>query len=117
MAEPAPLAVFADLQLLAESGDAIAVKATDSVVTVTLPRLWSRRWALGPLGKRVQREPLLARLHEGLQRTDLTLHVELRRELVARLGPQSKPTLLSRLLGLGAVEVRVFPCLRALLRR
>ena len=117
MTKPMPLAVFADLSLLSADGDAITVTAAESVITVTLPRLWSSRWALGPLADRSQRRPLLASLHHALQVADLTVLIEVRRQVVAKLRPQSQPTRLSRLLGLGAVEVRLIPCLRALLRR
>ena len=43
MSAHAPLAVFADLSLHAADGQAITVTATESVITVALPRLWSRQ--------------------------------------------------------------------------
>jgi hypothetical protein len=52
-----------------------------------------------------------------LQAADLTLQFQVRRRVVAQLAPQSRPTRLSRLLGLGAMQVRVVPCLRALMGR
>ena len=116
MATPAPLAVFAQLSLLTTTGDAITVMAADTVITVTLPRLWPRHTVLGPLADRGQRRHLLPKLHEGLRRADLTVQFQVRQRLVAQLRPQSQSTLLSWLLGLGAVEVRIIPCLLALLR-
>jgi hypothetical protein len=117
MADPAPLAIDADLSLLAADGEVVTVTATDSVIDVTLPQLWSRHWAMGPLADRRQRQSLLARLQRGLQVADLTLRFRVRQHVVAQLRPHSRPTRLSRLLGLGAVEVFVMPVLRALFGR
>jgi len=84
---------------------------------VSLPRLFPRWWPPGPLADRRRRALLLTRLQRGLQVADLTLQVRVHEQVVAQLTPQSRPTPLSRLLGLGAVEVRLLPSLRALLRR
>ena len=116
MAIPAPLAVSAQLSLLAGSGDAITVTATDSLIVVALPRLSSLRSAMGPLADRRQRRHLMARLQDGLRVADLTVHFRVKSYLVAQLRPESEGTWLSRLLGLGGMEVRVIPCLLALLR-
>jgi len=117
MADPAPLAIDADLSLLAADGEVITVTAADSVIDVTLPRLWSRHWAMGPLADRSQRQWLLTRLQRGLQVADLTLRFKVRQHVVAQLRPDSQPTRLSRMLGLGAVELYVVPLLRALFGR
>ncbi len=117
MAHPAPLAIHADLSLIASDGSVVTVTATDAVIDVTLPRLWSRHWAMGPMADRRQRQTVLARLQCGLQATDLTLRLRVRQHVVARLRPHSRPTRLSRMLGLGAVEVRVLPVLLALFGR
>jgi len=92
------------------------VTAADTVITVTSPRLRLRHAVLGPLADRDQRRHLVTSLHQGLRMADLTLQFQVRRRVVAQLRPQSQPTLLSWLLGLGAVEVRIIPCLLALLR-
>lgn len=117
MMQPAPLAVFAQLSLLTQTGDVIDVQARDTVITVTLPRLESGRSLLGPCSGRSRRQQALAHLHAGLQVADLTLEFKAGRRVVARLRPQSRPTLLSRLLGLGAVEVQPLMLLLVLLRR
>jgi hypothetical protein len=117
MSGPAPLAVHAHLSLLAADGAVVTVTATDAVIDVTLPRRWSRHWAIGPMADRRQRQSLLARLQRGLQITDLTLRFKVGQHVVAQLRPHSQPTRLSRLLGLGAVEVYVMPVLRALFGR
>lgn len=117
MVEPAPLAIHADLSLLASDGAVVTVAAADSVIDVTLPRLWSRQWAAGPLAHRGQRQVLLAALQRGLQVADLTLRIKVREHVVAQLQPHSRPTRLSRLLGLAATEVYVMPCLRTLFGR
>ncbi len=113
----APLAVTVDLSLLPAQGEAVTVTADGSVITLSLPRLFPRRWPPGLLSDRGRRALLLARLQRGLQVADLSLQVRVHEQIVARLTPQSRPTLLSRLLGLGSVEVRLLPGLRALLRR
>jgi hypothetical protein len=117
MADPAPLAVHADLSLLAADGEVVTITAAESVIDVTLSRLWSRHLAIGPLADRRQRQSLLALLQRGLQVADLTLRFKVRQHVVAQLRPRSQPTRLSRLLGLGAIEVYVMPCLRALFGR
>jgi hypothetical protein len=117
MSHPAPLEIHADLSLLAADGSVVTVTATDAVIDVTLPRLWSRHWAMGPLADRRQRHSLLARLQRGLQAADLTLRFRVRQHVVAQLRPHSRPTRLSRMLGLGAVEVRVMSVVRALFGR
>jgi len=117
MTDPAPLAIHAHLSLLAADGAVVSVTATDSVIDVTLPQLWSRHWAIGPLADRRQRPLLLARLQRGLQVADLTLRFKVRQHVVAQLRPHSQPTRWSRVLGLGAAEVYVMPVLRALFGR
>lgn len=117
IADPAPLAIHADLLLLAADGEAVTVTATDSVIDVTLPRLWSRHWAMSPLTDRRKRQSLVAGLQRGLQGADLTLRFKVRQHVVAQLRPHAKPTRLSRVLGLGAVEVYVMSVLRALFGR
>ncbi|GEM_PF-2548967 len=117
MADPAPLAIYADLSLLAADAEVVTVTATGTVIDVTLPRLWSRHWAIGPLADRRQRQSLLARLQRDLQVADLTLRFKVRQHVVAQLRPHSQPTRLSRLLGLAAVEIYVMPGLRALFGR
>lgn len=117
MGDPAPLAIDADLSLLAADGAVVTVTASGSVIDVTLPQLWSRHWALGPLADRKQRQSLSTRLQRGLQVADWTLRFKVRQHVVAQLRPHSQPTPLSRVLGLGAVEVHVMPVLRALIGR
>jgi hypothetical protein len=117
MADPAPLAIHADLSLLWADGAVVTVTATGTVIDVTLPQLWSRHWAMGPLADRGQRQSLLARLQRGLRVADLTLRFSVRQHVVAQLRPRSQPTRLSRLLGLGAVEVYAMPAVRALFGR
>jgi len=116
-AERLPLAVTADLSLQAASGEAITVTGDGAVVTFTLPHLRLYPGALGPLADRKRRVEVLTRLQRGLQIADLTLQVRLRDTVLAQLGPQSQPSLLSRLLGLGPLQVRPLRLLRALLRR
>ena len=117
MAVPAPLTIHADLSLRAADGAVVTVTATDTVIDVTLPRLWSRQWAVGPLADRRQRESLLTRLQRGLQVADLTLRFKVRQHVVAQLGPHSQTSRLSRLLGLASVEVYIAAGLRALFGR
>ena len=96
MADPARLTVAADLSLLAANGEMMTVTANGRVIIVTLPRLWSRHWALNPLAGRSQGQWLLNRLQRALQVADLTLQVKVRQLVVAQLGPESQRTRLSR---------------------
>jgi hypothetical protein len=117
MAEPAPLAIDGELALFGADGEAVTVTATGAVIDVTLPHLRSRLWVMSPLADRSQRQVLLTLLQRGLRVADLTLRVKVRQHVVAQMRPHSQPTRLSRILGLGSVEVRVVPVLRALLGR
>jgi len=54
-------------------------------------------------------------MQRALQVADLTLQFRVRQLVVAQFSPQSRPTLMSRLLGLGPVQVRTLASLRALL--
>lgn len=111
----APLSVTASLALLSAQGETVTVTADGPVIVVNLPRLFPRRWPPGPLAGRRRRASLLASLQRGLQVADLTLQVRVRRQVVAQLAPQSRPTPLSRLLGVGAMEIHLLPALRAVL--
>ena len=113
----APLAVTAELSLQAATGEAVTVTADGAVVTVTLPHLRLHPGRLGLPVDRKGREAMLARLQRGLQVVDLTLQVRVRETLLAQLAPHSQPGALSRLLGLGPLQLRPWSVLRALLRR
>jgi hypothetical protein len=117
IADPVPLAIDADLSLVAADGRVVTVTATGTVIDVTLPQLWSRHWAFGPLADRRQRQLLLSRLQRGLQIADLTLRFRVRHHLVAQLRPHQHPTRVSRLLGVGALEIYALPAVRALFGR
>ncbi len=112
-----PLAVTADLSLQSANGEAVTVTADGAVVTVTLAHLRLHPGQRGLLANCRRRAAMLARLQRGLQVADLTLQVKLRETLLAQLAPHSQPTALSRLLGLGPMQVRPWPMLRALLRQ
>jgi len=103
--------------LLAADGGVVTARPTDAVIDVTLPRLWSRHWGIGPMADRRQRQSLLPRLQRGLQAAELTLRFKVGQHVVAQLRPHSQPTRLSRVLGLGAIEVYVLPVLRAFFGR
>lgn len=113
-----PLDVFAQLSLVADTGEEVAVSAKDETITVELPSLWTGRSIVArQLADRAQRKRMIEKLHMGLQVADLALEFWVAHRLIAQLRPQSRPTLLSRILGVGAVELRIIPLLLSLLRR
>jgi hypothetical protein len=111
-----PLEVFAQLSVLADSGESLSVQAQESIIAIESPNLRVFRVLLRQLPGRERRKTSLDRLHMGLRRSDLILEVRIARQVVAQLRPQSRPTLWSRLLGLGSLELRLFPLLLAVLK-
>lgn len=63
------------------------------------------------------RGPLLHRLHTALCRTALQVDVLLGQRVVARVGPQIRPTLIARALGLGPFAIYPWAALVSLFDR
>ncbi|MFP4229209.1 MAG: hypothetical protein ACLFTE_10325 [Salinivenus sp.] len=113
-----PIEVLADLQL-AVDGEDISIQGDGDQIVVDLPSLRAGRRLVnsGPfaLGRRSDQ---MDRLHQALDVSGIGVVVRLRGESIARLGKGAEPGLLSRVLDLGAVEVRpARPLLQALRER
>ncbi len=103
------------LELTAEDGSLIAVRGERESLLVELPSLGAGRALLRSRPARRRRLQLLGALHGALRTADVSLRITVAERQVASLAPESQPTLLSRLLGLGAVQLRPLSLLRAAL--
>ena len=112
-----PVDVLGELSLIGEGGEQLQVEGRGEAIAVTVPNLWVGRSLARQAAGRAKRQGVINRLQAGLRRVDLTLHVHVAGRPIARLAPHSKATWLSRLLGLGAVELKPAGLLLAVLRR
>ncbi len=111
-----PVDVFGELSVTAEDGEHFIVEAQGNAIAINLPSLWSGRSLARQAYGRSKRQAAIRKIQAQLQRTELTLRVQVAGQSVAHLSPQSKVTLLSRLFGLGAVELKPLALLRAVFR-
>jgi hypothetical protein len=95
----------------------LRVAARGAVISVHLPSLSAGRSLAGQAAKRSKRREAISRLHAGLRFADLTLKVRVGGTLIAHLAPNSKTTLMSRLLGVGPMELKPLGLFLALIRR
>ena len=109
--------VLGELSVLSDEGEQLQVGGQGNVVYVDLPNLSAGRSMASRVAGRAKRRELINRLHAGLRLADVTLQVQVRGRPVARLAPHSKTTWLSKLLGLGAVELKPVGLLLASLHR
>ncbi len=58
------------------------------------------------------KKQLLAKIHQSLCFADITLQVDLNGRMIGRLGKRARPGLWSRILGLGPMQIRLFPWIR-----
>lgn len=114
---PHSLSVQADLSLEAADGSIFHIEADSDRVTVHLPDFRAARENAGLYRDKATRVQALHRLQQGLQISDLTLDIVVRRHRVACLAPDSRGSWLSRSLGLGTMAVFPLGVLRALLNR
>jgi len=114
---PHPLSVVADLSLEAPDGSIINIEADADRVTVHLPGFRAARANSGLYKDKALRVKALHQLQRGLQTSDLTLDIMVRRYCVACLAPDSSGSWLSRWLGLGGMAIFPLGILRALLAR
>jgi hypothetical protein len=112
-----PIDVLGELSVLGEGGENLRISGTGEVISVDLPSLWAGRSLARQTGGRSQRQQLIGRLQAGLRFADLTLQVRVGGKPIARLAPHSEGTLLSRLLGLGALELSPVAVIAAAFRR
>ncbi len=112
-----PVDVLGELSVTGEGGEQLQVEGHGDAISVALPNLWVGRSLAKQAAGRSKRQVVINRLQAGLRRVDLTLHVHVAGRPIARLAPHSKATWLSRLLGLGAVELKPAGLLLAVFRR
>lgn len=113
----APLDVSAQLSLTDENGKEISVIAEKEIITVTLPSLWVGRPILRQLSNRRQRTWMMEHFHYSLKHADLMVEFRIADRIIALIGPQSRPGLLSRIMGFGPVELKIVPILLSLFKR
>jgi len=113
----APLNVSALLLLTDENGKEISVSAEKEIITVLLPSLWVGRPMLRQLSNRRQRTWMMENIYGGLKQADLMIEFRIAHQIIARIGPQSRPGLVSRIMGLGPVELKIVPILLSLFKK
>jgi hypothetical protein len=111
-----PLALSARLVLSLEDNDFL-VNATDDKIVVDLPS-----WRAGLTVLRLQRlrggwGQLLAQAQRWMPVADFAVQFRLAGNVVARLGTDTRPGIVSWLLGLGPLEVRPLQLLRSVRSR
>jgi hypothetical protein len=97
--------------VLSLGNDDFLVNAAEDKIVVHLPS-----WRAGLAVMRFQSarggwSRLLTQIQRGLTVADLRVQFRLAGRIVARLGIEARPGILSRLLGLGALELRPFQLL------
>ncbi len=112
-----PIDVLGELSVTGEGGEQLRLDGQGDAITVTLPNLRAGRSLAKQTAGRLKRKELLGRLQKALRLADLTLQVHVAGTPVARLTPHSEASLLSRLLGLGAVELKPMALILAVFRR
>ena len=104
------------LSVTAENGEQFFIEAGGDEIAINLTNLWiGRSLAKQGLGRN-KRQAMIRKIHAALRRTDLSLRVQIAGQSVAYLSPESKGSLLSKLFGLGAVELKPLAFLFAILR-
>ena len=110
-----PLEVVGEVQ--AQLGNnTFLITADKGTITVDVPGLRAGFSALRGSARGTQRARAIARADDLLRLADLRLQINLARAKVAALGAGVRPGLLSKLLGLGPIEVRPSALIRSLLR-
>lgn len=112
-----PVDVIDKLTLTDKAGGQLLAKGRGDTVSVDLPSLWASRSLAKQSPGRLKRAQAIGELQAGLRHAGLTLQVRVAGRPVAHLAPDSKATLLSRLLGLGAMQLKPLSLLLALFRR
>ncbi len=112
-----PVDVLGQLSVTGERGVQVEVEGRGDSISLALPSLRVARSLAREAAGRSKRLAMITRTQAGLRRADLTLQVHVAGRPIARLAPRSKATLLSRLLGLGAIELQPVGLLLAVFRR
>ncbi len=114
---PKPVDVLGELSVIGDGGVQIQVEGRGDSISVALPSLRVGRSLARQAAGRSKRQAVITRLHAGLRRADLTLRVHVAGRPIALLAPRSKATVLSRLLGIGAVELQPVGLFLSVFRR
>ena len=109
--------VIGELSVLGEAGEQLRVFGHGEVLSMDMPSLRTGSLLVKKTGGRSKRRETISRLQAGLRLADLTLQLQVAGRPIASLSPHSEATLLSRLLGLGAMELRPLGLLLAIFRR
>lgn len=112
-----PVVFLGELAVTGEKGEQLRVQGRGDAIAINLPNLWTGRSLARQTQGRTERQLAISRLQKLLQRADLTLQVEIANKPIAYLSPHSRITFLSRLLGLGALELKPLALLVAVFRR
>ena len=112
-----PVDVLGELSITGEGGEELRVEGRGNTISVHLPSVWVGRSLARQAIGRAERQGAVDKLQAGLRRADLTLNVTVAETPVAYLSPSSEETLLSKLLGIGSVEIKPLGLLRAMLHR
>lgn len=111
-----PVDVNGRLSVTAETGEQFDVEAEGDEIAINLTNLWIGR-SLAKQGlDRKKRQAMIRKVHTALRRTDLSLRIQIAGQSVAYLSAASKESLLSRLFGLGPLELKPLAFLLATLR-
>jgi len=113
----ASLDLIGELTLTDEAGGQLLVKGRGDTVSVDLPSLWAGRALAKQAPGRSKRAQAIGTIQAGLRHADLRLQLRVAGRPVAYLAPDSKPTLLPRLLGLGSMELKPLSLILAMFRR
>ena len=111
-----PVDVSGKLSVTAESGEQFFLEAEGDEIAINLTNLWIGRSLAKQSPGRKNRQAMIRKVHATLRRTDLNLRVQIAGQSVAYLSPESKESLLSKLFGLGAVELKPLAFLFAIVR-
>lgn len=111
-----PVDVLGELSLSVEGGEQLLVEGHSDTIAVDLPSLSAGRSLVKHANGRSQRQRVIGSLQAGLRHADLTLQVRVAGRPVAHLAPQSKATVLSRLLGLGPMKIKPLALFLAIFR-
>jgi len=112
-----PLEVLADLQI-AIDGEDIDVQADGDRIVMDLSSLEAgRRLLAGYPFANLRFGTSASRLQDALQIAGLTVDVQLRGDLIARMGEGARPGRLARALSLEGFELRPAQSARAIVRR
>lgn len=112
-----PVDVLGEISVSGEKGEQLRVVGRGDAIAVNLPNLWTGRLLARQAHNRSRRQAAISKLQSHLQRANLTLQIEIAGKPVAYLSSHSQATLLSRLLGLGSIELKPMALLATVFRR